>query len=262
MSSDTFDTTNNPTKKYYRYKHKIDFYLKSNNENDFSKYMFTFDESGATKDINILRWDYLKIVKPDMKMLKLVKTNRGFYEHRNKNMLLHPEEFILSISFEIGIYPDGMIIYDKFKDLPYIWFVKKSVNRTHPYMNNISKYFSFDNSIMSVKLEMDFDNKTNLYFKCSLLPIRNIEPNNIINFVSSKQITPQVASKQESTPIEIKEPVIIPKVRSSLQRSNTLPLPKKKIYPSLEQLDKFESVEINVNKATYEHPKPVIAPAK
>src|SRR6266853_4099982 len=184
MSSDTFDTTNNPTKKYYRYKHKIDFYLKSNNENDFSKYMFTFDESG--RDINILRWDYLKIVKPDMKMLKLIKTNRGFYEHRNKNMLLHPEEFILNISFEPGTYPDGMIIYDKFKDLPYIWFIEKSVNSTHPFMSNISKYFSFDNSIMSGKLEMDFSDKANLYFKCSLLPIRNIEPNNIINFVPSE----------------------------------------------------------------------------
>src|SRR6266853_2683502 len=249
MSFDTFDTTNNPTKKYYRYKHKIDFYLKSNNEKDFSKYMFTFDESGATKDINILRWDYLKIVKPDMRMLKLIKTNRGFYEHRNKNMLLHPEEFILNISFEPGIYPVGMIIYDKFKDLPYIWFVKKSVNSTHPFMSNISKYFSFDNFIMSTKLEFTFSDKANLYFKCSLVPIRNIEPNNIINFVPT--ITPTVASVQE-----IKEPVIIPKARSSLQRSNTLPVPKK-IYPSLEQIDKFEFVEIS-SPTVYEHPEPVI----
>ena len=87
-------------RKYYRVKHKIDFYLKINNEEDCSKYRFNLEHNSDDENyysINIIRWDYPDIIKPDKAMLKIIKTNSGFIDHRNKNLLLHKEKFILKI---------------------------------------------------------------------------------------------------------------------------------------------------------------------
>ena len=175
------------SRKYYRYKHKIDFYLKINNEEDCSKYSFNVESGDFLIDgaraysLNIQRWDYENIIKPDIDMLKIVKTNSGFIDHRNKNLLLHKEKFILKLSFEPGRYDDDMVIYDKYKGLPYVWFIKNSYNSDSS--ETVVKVFKVVDSVIHLNYNLKLPKKSYYYIKCSLFPLKDIMINNNNTFI-------------------------------------------------------------------------------
>src|SRR6266853_3890051 len=210
----------NIDRKYYRVKHKIDFYLKINNEEDCSKYLFNIEHGDFLIDgtrsysLNIIRWDYENISKPDIEMLKIVKTNSAFIDHRNKNLLLHKEKFILKLSFEPGRYDSEMDIYDKYKGLPYLWFIKNSYNSDSSETG--VKVFKVVDSVIQLNYNLNQPKKSYFYIKCSLLPLKEIMKNNTIKFISS---TPP-------TDIDI-DTVTKVKVKAA---SNTEEIKPKKLY--------------------------------
>src|SRR6266853_6910993 len=204
-------------RKYYRVKHKIDFYLKINNEEDCSKYRFNLEHNSDDENyysINIIRWDYVDISKPDKAMLKLIKTNSGFIYHRNKKLLLHKEKFILKICLDPGDYDKDMIIYDKYKGLPYLWFIQNSVNSEAS--NTSTKFFTVVDSVIQLNVNVVFVKKSYFYIKCYLFPIKEIMKNNTIKFILS---TPP-------TDIDI-DTVTKVKVKAA---SNTEEIKPKKLY--------------------------------
>src|SRR6266853_166428 len=212
-------------RKYYRVKHKIDFYLNINNEEDCSKYRFTLEHNSDDENyysINIIRWDYPDIIKPDKDMLKIVKTNSAFIDHRNKNLLLHKEKFILKICFEAGKYDSEMDIYDIYKGLPYLWFIKNSDNSDSSESG--VKVFKVVDSVIQLNYNLNLPKKSYFYIKCYLFPLKEIMKNNTIKFIST---TPP-------TDIDI-DTVTKVKVKAA---SNTEEIKPKKLY---------------------EHPDPVIA---
>src|SRR6266853_5714374 len=221
-------------RKYYRVKHKIDFYLKINNEEDCSKYRFNLEHNSDDENyysINIIRWDYADISKPDKAMLKLIKTNSGFIYHRNKNLLLHKEKFILKICLNPGEYDKDMIIYDKYKSLPYLWFIQNSVNSEAS--NTTTKFFTVVDSVIQLNVNVVFVKKSYFYIKCYLFPIKEIMKNNTIKFISS------ASPIDTSTDIDTVTKV---KVKAS---SNAV-------------ASKADTEEIKPKKL-YEHPDPIIA---
>src|SRR6266853_2408248 len=207
----------NLDRKYYKVKHKIKFYLKINNEEDYSKYMFNIEHNNDDENyysINIIRWDYPDIIKPDKDMLKLIKTNSAFIDHRNKNLLLHKEKFILKLCFEPGRYDSEMDIYDKYKGLPYLWFIKNSYNSDSSETG--VKVFKVVDSVIQLNYNLNQPKKSYFYIKCSLLPLKEIMKNNTIKFIST---TPP-------TDIDI-DTVTKVKVKAA---SNTEEIKPKKLY--------------------------------
>src|SRR6266853_5909723 len=216
-------------RKYYRVKHKIDFYLKINNEEDCSKYLFNIEHGDFLIDgtrsytLNIIRWNYPDIIKPDIDMLKIVKTNSAFIDHRNKNLLLHKEKFILKLCFEAGRYDDDMVIYDKYKGLPYVWFIKNSYNSDSS--ETVVKVFKVVDSVIQLNYNLNLPKKTYYYIKCSLLPLKDFMINNSNTFIFAS-----------STPYESTDTVT--KVKVKAVSNNTEEIKPKKLY---------------------EHPDPIIA---
>src|SRR5258708_29513377 len=107
-------------KNYDTYKHRIDFYLEENGILDNSQYRLgmpavisdpTIVARVIEKKINIEYWNYDTVDEPSYDTLKELSTKSNFKEHRNKNMLLHKLDFILKISFPIGVYKENMVIY-------------------------------------------------------------------------------------------------------------------------------------------------------
>src|SRR6266853_3009120 len=192
----------NIDRKYYRYKHKIDFYLKINNEEDCSKYRFNVENGDFLIDgtraysLNISRWDYENIIKPDESMLKIVKTNSGFIDHRNKNLLLHKEKFILKLCFEPGRYDDDMVIYDKYKDLPYLWFIKNSYNSDSS--ETVVRVFKVVDSVIQLNYNLNLPKKSYYYIKCSLCPLKDIMINNSNTFIFALS-TPYESTEAETS---------------------------------------------------------------
>src|SRR6266853_204683 len=164
-------------------------------------------------------------------MLKLIKTNSGFIDHRNKNLLLHKEKFILKICLDPGDYDKDMIIYDKYKGLPYLWFIKNSVNSEAS--NTLTKFFTVVDSVIQLNVNVVFVKKSYFYIKCSLFPIKEIMENNRIKFISS---TPY-ESTNTSTDAVAGQADTVTKVKVK-DASNTEEIKPKKLY---------------------EHPDPIIA---
>src|SRR5271156_4099963 len=98
--------------KYYKVKHRIDFYLEENGITDLSKYSLGSPVIlNETVDvINIHYWDYENCPKPTYEDLKKLLTKPNFIQHRNNNMILHKLEFILKINFSPGEYKRGEVI--------------------------------------------------------------------------------------------------------------------------------------------------------
>src|SRR6266853_2473682 len=216
-------------RKYYRVKHKIDFYLNINNEEDCSKYRFTLEHNSDDENyysINIIRWDYPDIIKPDKYMLKIVKTNSAYIDHRNKNLLLHKEKFILKICFEAGRYDDDMVIYDKYKGLPYLWFIKNSYNNDSSATE--VRAFKVIDSVIQLNYNLNLRKKSCDYIKCNLFPLKEIMKNNTIKFILSTPPTDMNIAVDTVTKVKVK----------AASASNT---------------------EKNKPKKLYEHPDPIIA---
>ena len=112
------------SKLYYKYKHKIDFYLSENSIIDNSKYHFTFQNN----ELKFEYWDYENIIKPTKEILDNLKFKSNFKSHRKDNIVIDKLEFIMKITFTEGEYKKGLIICEDYKDLPYIWFIKPRVN--------------------------------------------------------------------------------------------------------------------------------------
>src|SRR6266853_3381539 len=228
-------------RKYYRVKHKIDFYLKINNEEDCSKYLFNIEHGDFLIDgtrsytLNIIRWNYPDIIKPDIDMLKIVKTNSAFIDHRNKNLLLHKEKFILKLCFEAGRYESEMVIYDKYKGLPYLWFIKNSYNSDSS--ETVVKVFKVVDSVIHLNYNLNLPKKSYFYIKCSLLPLKDIMINNNNTFIFAS-----------SSPYE-----------STLTDNVTDPGTKVKVKASSNAVASKADTEENKPNKLYEHPDPVIA---
>src|SRR5271156_303148 len=108
--------------KYYKIKHKIDFYLEENGITDLSDYRLC---RPTNEVVNIEYWGYNKlgIAEPSHEDLKKLVTKPNFVQHRNKNMIIPKLEFILKIKFDPGSYKRGEVIYNKYEKYPYIWFI-------------------------------------------------------------------------------------------------------------------------------------------
>ena len=172
------------SRKYYRIRHKIEFYLRVNEVTDFSKFQFSIEPTADNNfTLNIERWDYPKVPKPDLAMLNKYKTNLGFIKDRRRNLLLHKEEFIIKLTFEAGSYPKGMILYDKFKDLSYVWFVT-----CDPSISPLID--TKDDSTLTLSKDINLPSATTDYIKCILIPKKDITfyKENCLKFSPAKPI--------------------------------------------------------------------------
>src|SRR6266853_5422782 len=172
------------SRKYYRIRHKIEFYLRVNEVTDFSKFQFSIEPTADNNfTLNIERWDYPKVPKPDLAMLNKYKTNLGFIKDRRRNLLLHKEEFIIKLTFEAGSYPKGMILYDKFKDLSYVWFVT-----CDPSISPLID--TKDDSTLTLSKDINLPSATTDYIKCILIPKKDITfyKENCLNFSPAEPI--------------------------------------------------------------------------
>src|SRR5271156_5858715 len=108
--------------KYYKIKHRIDFYLEENGITDLSDYRLY---RPTNKVVNIEHWGYTNIAEPSHEDLKKLVTKPNFIQHRNKNMIILKLEFILKIKFTPPgeSYRRGEVIYNKYEKYPYIWFI-------------------------------------------------------------------------------------------------------------------------------------------
>src|SRR3981189_3591567 len=107
--------------KYYKWKHRIDFYLEENGITDFSDYRLGKPATTGTT-VNIEHWGYTSVpVQPTYQVLKELVNKPNFRAHMYKNMLIHKQDFILCVMFPAGDYQDTTVLYNKFKDYPYIW---------------------------------------------------------------------------------------------------------------------------------------------
>src|SRR6266853_3480608 len=195
----------NIDRKYYRYKHKIDFYLKINNEEDCSKYMFNIEHNSDDENyysINIIRWDYADISKPDKDMLKIIKTNSGLIYHRNKNLLIHKEKFILKICFKSGRYDEDMVIYDKYEGLPYVWFIKNACNNGSSGTED--RAFKVEDSVIQLNYHLNLLKKSCVYIKCNLFPLKEIMKNNTLKFFSATPPTDMNIAVDSVTKVKVK----------------------------------------------------------
>src|SRR5271156_1367737 len=95
--------------KYYKIKHRIDFYLEEKGITDLSDYHLGKPAISETQTINIEHWGYTKldIAEPSYEDLKKLLTKPNFIQHRNKNMMIPKLEFILEIKFAAGEYKRG-----------------------------------------------------------------------------------------------------------------------------------------------------------
>ena len=117
-----------------------------------------------------------------------------------------------------------MVIYDKYKGLPYLWFIKNSVNSEAS--NTLTKFFTVVDSVIQLNVNVVFVKKSYFYIKCSLFPIKEIMENNTIKFISSTPYESTNTSTDTVTKVKVKA------------ASNTEEIKPKKLY---------------------EHPDPVIA---
>jgi len=160
-----------------------------NEVTDFSKFQFSIEpiaDANAVPtnfSLNIERWDYPKVPKPDLAMLNKYKTNLGFIKDRRRNLLLHKEEFIIKLTFEAGSYPKGMILYDKFKDLSYVWFVT-----CDPSISPLID--TKDDSTLTLSKDINLPSATTDYIKCILIPKKDITfyKENCLKFSPAKPI--------------------------------------------------------------------------
>ena len=108
--------------KYYKFKHRIDFYLEEAGITDLSEYRLGKPAAMGTT-VNIEHWGYTTVIQPIYKVLKDLVNKPTFLGHMRKNMLIHKQDFILCVMFPAGEYKDSTVLYNKFKDYPYIWHV-------------------------------------------------------------------------------------------------------------------------------------------
>src|SRR3977135_520517 len=150
---------------YYKYKHLIDFYLETNHEvSDNSKYSFHLKNS----EVKFIRWDYENIPKPTTKNLDDMKDNSKYRKHKSDNIVLHRLDFTLSIKFMKKEYKKNFLIYSKYEDLPYIWFVTSS--------DNNFKYIVKDSALF-LDSDMKLEKYTTYYLNCTLIPKKDIKMN-------------------------------------------------------------------------------------
>src|SRR3981189_133368 len=77
--------------KYYKIKHRIDFYLEEAGITDLSEYRLGRPAStGIT--INIEHWGYTTVTKPTNQVLKQLVNRPNFKAHMYKNMLIHKQD--------------------------------------------------------------------------------------------------------------------------------------------------------------------------
>ena len=149
-------------------------------------------------------------------MLKIVKTNSAFIDHRNKNLLLHKEKFILKICFKSGKYDEDMVIYDKYKGLPYVWFIKSACDNDSSGTED--RAFKVVDSVIQLNYHLNLRKKSCVYIKCNLFPLKEIIKNNTIKFISSTPPTDMNIAVDAVTKVKVKA------------ASNTEEIKPKKLY--------------------------------
>jgi hypothetical protein len=159
--------------KYYKIKHRIDFYLEDKGVTDLSDYNLGKPALiNDNKDVNILHWGYI-VPRPTYDELKQLFKRSNFIDHRNKNMVIFKLEFVLKIKFSPGTYKRGEIIYDKYKDYPYIWFITPPCTSLMTSADFIR--FKVVNSILYINNDFVVPPVVeNFYLSCILIPKKDI----------------------------------------------------------------------------------------
>src|SRR3977135_1382699 len=176
--------------KYYKWKHRIDFYLNENGVTDLSNYRLGRPASSVGAEgsgvvdtgtlspgwvvLNIEYWGYTTVPKPTYKALKELVKKPNLKKHMHENMLINKQDFILKIVFKAGKYDDAVVLYSKYKDYPYVWwvlvetgaFISDSDLRTHDSqltlfktMNLMTNRIVHIRCILTPKKDIDIDTK-------------------------------------------------------------------------------------------------------
>src|SRR5277367_6786880 len=201
-------------KLYYKYKHKIEFYLKIQNITDFSKFDFNVIDNNHTEVVesearlNVTYWGYENIEQPTIENLKYLKNNKDFIQHRVDNELILPEQFILKIILTPGNYTKGFKIFDNFSGKPYVWFTE---NRSGTYTNENIKT-TVINSTLYLNKDLVCDAEVTYYIKCKLIPLKDLELDKKHCLKFSPTVSEQIIQPLVEVPNtnEIIEPEIVP----------------------------------------------------
>src|SRR5271156_1776299 len=244
--------------KYYKYKHRIDFYLEENGITDLSDYRLG---NPVDENINIEHWGYTNIAKPSYEDLKKLVTKPNFIKHRNKNMIIPKLEFILKIKFAAGEYKRGEVIYNKYEKYPYIWFINPQCNSLVTGADFIR--FHVTDSVLYINNDFTVPpvNK-NYYFSCVLIPKKdlnipgankytvNVAPNNRGQIERQEvdiEMPPPVQGVSHSFAADdsaVVEPAIIPEVKPRKLYEHPTPVISKTGLPWAKAEPRFDGKKI------------------
>src|SRR5271156_5974240 len=232
--------------KYYKYKHRIDFYLDENGITDLSDYRLG---KTADENINIEHGGYTNIAKPSYEDLKKLVTKPNFIKHRNKNMIIPKLEFILKIKFAAGEYKRGEVIYNKYDKYPYIWFINPQCNSLLTGDDFIR--FNVKDSVLYINNDFAVPSVNKAYYlSCVLIPKKdlNIPGDNTytVHILPKKTIITSMNRGQfERQEVEIIE--MPPPVQGAGDDSATV-IKEDVIVPTYKQRNLYEHPEVIIPK--------------
>src|SRR5271156_799483 len=180
--------------KYYKNKHRTDFYLEENGITDLSDYRLC----RPTNDVvNVEYWGYANKAEPSHEDLKKLVTKPNFIQHRNKNMIIPKLEFILKIKFTPGEYKRGEVIYNKYEKYPYIWFINPQCTSLLTGADFIR--FHVTDSVLYINNDFTVPpvNKT-YHLSCVLIPKKDLNHDNKYTL----NILPKNIGQMEMIPVD------------------------------------------------------------
>ena len=90
-----------------------------------------------------------------------------------KNMLIHKQDFILCVMFPAGDYQDITVLYNKFKDYPYIWH---TIVETGSFFSNTD--LLSHNSQLTLNKTINLTANRIVHIRCILTPKKDIDMDN------------------------------------------------------------------------------------
>lgn len=223
--------------KYYKIKNRIDFYLNEKGVTDFSNYILDRHVL-VDNEINIIQWGYIDIPKPTYDELKTLCSKPNFIDHRNKNMLLLKLKFILKIKFDPGEYKRGDMIYDKYKDYPYIWFI--NLQDTSIVTPTDLIQFKVKNSVLYINNDFTITQVNNVYLRCVLVSKKDIDTNNkyVVNVIPNSLPSTSMNSEQVEIPNNnesnitqgVTDDSAMVSVNNNVSEPEIVPVKKKNLY--------------------------------
>ena len=235
--------------KYYKFKHRIDFYLGENGVTDLSDYRLGHP-AATGKVINIEHWNYSTVPKPTYKVLKELVKKPNFYNHMYENRLLPKLDFIIKVMFPAGDYKDSVVIHDKYKGLPYVWWV---LLETGAFISD-ADLKSLDSQLVLYKTMNLYINRI-VHIRCILTPRKDIDidtaniirvkPTSLEPSVGDTSIVPERQEEQNNKP-QPKSPEII--TTDSLDPTEEEVVNEPLIIPSVKERKLYEHPEITIPK--------------